>query len=107
MVLGLGGILSAPSSPVDLKLCWAMTVSKINFAKGGRLVSVAEKIKEIRQQSLMSQSDFANALGVSFSTVNRWENGKTLPTYRAMNSLEQFCKEKTIDFSKLKIEWKG
>ena len=70
-------------------------------------MSVAEKIKEIRQQSLMSQSDFANALGVSFSTVNRWENGKTLPTYRAMNSLEKFCKEKTIDFSKLKIEWKG
>ena len=32
-------------------------------------------IKEIRKQCLMSQSDFAKALGVSFSTVNRWETG--------------------------------
>ncbi len=69
-------------------------------------MSVSEQIKNIRQQSLMSQSDFANALGVSFSTVNRWENGKTLPTYRAMKSLENFCKGKAIDFIGLKNEWK-
>ena len=76
------------------------------FCKGGKVMSVSEQIKNIRQQSLMSQSDFANALGVSFSTVNRWENGKTLPTYRAMKSLENFCKGKAIDFIGLKNEWK-
>lgn len=69
-------------------------------------MAVSDKIKEIRQQSLMSQSDFADSLGVSFSTVNRWENGKTLPTYKAMKSLEGFCMERSIDFTELKTEWK-
>ena len=41
----------------------------------------SNEIKEIRKQCLMSQSDFAKELGVSFSTVNRWEKGKTKPTF--------------------------
>lgn len=69
-------------------------------------MTVSKRIKEMRQQSLMSQSDFAKSIGVSFSTVNRWENGKTLPTYKTMKNLEEFCKRMSIDFSQLKKEWK-
>lgn len=69
-------------------------------------MAVSNQIKEIRQQSLLSQVDFAKAIGVSFSTVNRWENGKTLPTYKAMKNLEKFCVKMAIDFSPLKKEWK-
>ena len=30
--------------------------------------------------------NFAKALGVSYSTVNRWENDKGLPTFKAMKA---------------------
>ena len=38
-----------------------------------------DQIKQIRRQLKMSQQAFASALGVSFTTVNRWENGKAKP----------------------------
>ena len=38
-----------------------------------------DQIKQIRRQLKMSQQAFAAALGVSFATVNRWENGKAKP----------------------------
>jgi DNA-binding XRE family transcriptional regulator len=30
----------------------------------------------------MGQEDFAKELGVAFSTINLWENGKTKPNYK-------------------------
>src|SRR5262249_11898340 len=39
----------------------------------------SEQIKDLRNQLGMSQQAFAAALGVSFATVNRWENGKAKP----------------------------
>ena len=38
-----------------------------------------EKIKHIRVQSLLSQEAFAKELGVSYSTVNRWEKEYSSP----------------------------
>lgn len=39
----------------------------------------AEEIKEIREALGISQEEFADLLGVQFSTVNRWENNKSKP----------------------------
>ncbi len=39
-------------------------------------------LKDVRKRCLLSQSDFADAIGVSFSTVNRWENGRAIQTIR-------------------------
>jgi transcriptional regulator with XRE-family HTH domain len=39
----------------------------------------SEQIKHIRKQMGLSQQAFADALGVSFATINRWENGKAVP----------------------------
>lgn len=39
-----------------------------------------ETVKEVRRQLALSQEELAHALGVSFATVNRWENGKTVPS---------------------------
>ena len=36
-----------------------------------------DKVRAVRQKLLMSQEEFAKALGVAFSTINLWENGKT------------------------------
>ena len=40
----------------------------------------------------------AQLLEVSFSTVNRWEQGKSLPSYAAMQKFGALCKEKNITF---------
>lgn len=55
-----------------------------------------ETVKEVRRRLGLSQEELAHALGVSFATVNRWENGKTVPSKLARRQFEQFCKEKNI-----------
>ena len=50
-------------------------------------------VKIVRIQLNLSQEDFAHALGVSFATVNRWENGKTSPSKLAKRQFVSFCKE--------------
>ena len=39
----------------------------------------AEKVKYVRTTLKLSQEDFAHELGVSFATINRWENGNYNP----------------------------
>ncbi|MFN2367421.1 MAG: helix-turn-helix domain-containing protein [Desulfurivibrionaceae bacterium] len=36
----------------------------------------------------------AHALGVSFATVNRWENGRTAPSKLAQRQFDLFCGRK-------------
>lgn len=52
------------------------------------------QVKSVRQQLKLSQEELAQALGVSFATVNRWENGKTAPSKLAQRQFEQFCNDK-------------
>ncbi len=60
-----------------------------------------EQIKHIRQLQFLSQEAFAKELGVSFATVNRWESGKTKPTYKTLKLLDDYCKKcgMVLDFS--------
>jgi transcriptional regulator with XRE-family HTH domain len=55
----------------------------------------AAMVKEVRQQLGLSQEELAHALGVSFSSINRWENGKTLPSKLARRQFEAFCERMT------------
>jgi DNA-binding transcriptional regulator YiaG len=52
------------------------------------------QVKAVRLQLKLSQEELAQALGVSFATVNRWENGKTAPSKLAQRQFEQFCNDK-------------
>lgn len=61
-------------------------------------MSFAEKVKMARKQLKLSQEKMAVKLGVSFSTVNRWEKGHSLPSYMAQTQFEQLCKENGITF---------
>lgn len=67
----------------------------------------SKKIKDIRRQSPLSQTDFAKELGVSYSTVSRWETGKTLPTYKAMKNIEAFCSKHSLEIEPCIELWKG
>ena len=46
----------------------------------------------------MSQKEFSEALGVSFTTVNRWESGKSKPNFKTMKLINIFCEAKGNDF---------
>ncbi|MBM4255717.1 MAG: helix-turn-helix domain-containing protein [Deltaproteobacteria bacterium] len=51
-----------------------------------------EAIKALRTRLQLTQEAFARILGVSFATVNRWENGKAEPTgdySRVLYTLQQ------------------
>lgn len=58
----------------------------------------ADEIKKLRQAQFMSQNDFAQKLGVSYATVNRWETGKSKPSYKTLKMIDCFCKINQIDF---------
>ena len=64
-----------------------------------------DDIRDIRQKCFLSQEAFAKELGVSFATVNRWESGKTKPTYKTMKLIDSFCKKQGIDFD-IRLELK-
>ena len=51
--------------------------------------NTAEELKKLRRQQGWSQEDLARNLGVSFATVNRWENGKTKPSRLAQEKIKQ------------------
>jgi Predicted transcription factor, homolog of eukaryotic MBF1 len=53
-------------------------------------------VKEVRKQLGMSQEQLANALNVSFSTINRWENSKTEPSNLAQKTFSDFCEGNLI-----------
>lgn len=48
-------------------------------------------IKEIRRQLSISQEDLARELGVSYASVNRWENDQARPSRLARAQLDAFC----------------
>jgi len=48
-------------------------------------------VKGVRRQLSLSQEDLARELGVSYATVNRWENGQAKLSKLARAQLDAFC----------------
>ena len=64
-------------------------------------------VKEVRSQLAISQEDLARQIGVSFATVNRWENGQSKPSKLAKTQLDSFC-ARMIKAGKLNLpEWEN
>ena len=59
-------------------------------------------VKEVRDQLGLSQEELAHALGVSFASINRWENGKTSPSKLARVQFDAFCRKMKTQ-GKLKV----
>lgn len=79
--------------------CYIYDIIMLYTYKGGYLVNVSEAIKGIRRKCLLSQTEFADHIGVSFSTVNRWENGRTVPNYQTLKKIKHFCEINNIVFN--------
>jgi DNA-binding transcriptional regulator YiaG len=71
----------------DVKSYRAETMKKKQFS---------DQVKAVRAALNLSQEELAHALGVSFATVNRWENGKTRPSKMACTLFKAFCREKNL-----------
>jgi DNA-binding transcriptional regulator YiaG len=54
------------------------------------------RVRQLRERLKMTQESLAETLGVSFATVNRWENGWTAPSKLALLQIDLLCKEHHI-----------
>lgn len=54
------------------------------------------QVKELRERLHLTQEAMAETLGVSFATVNRWENGWTAPSRLALRQIDLLCKQHRI-----------
>ena len=45
------------------------------------------EVRTLRKQLGLTQEEFAHEIGVTFATVNRWENGKSEPSRLALKML--------------------
>ena len=50
--------------------------------------AVGQLIRELRQTLKLTQEKFAAQLGVTFPTINRWENGHATPSPLALKQID-------------------
>jgi DNA-binding transcriptional regulator YiaG len=53
-------------------------------------------IRHIRQQLRMTQEEFAHAIAVTASTVNRWENAHAVPSRLARRAIEELMSRRGL-----------
>ena len=50
-------------------------------------MSFAQLVRELRDTMQLSQEKFADELGMTFATINRWENGHATPSPLALKQI--------------------
>lgn len=68
---------------------------------GEERMKYCDFVKKVRKQLNYTQKELADALDVSYATVNRWENSQVLPSKLAVKSFLDFCENNFIDISDL------
>ena len=58
-----------------------------------------EKVKELRQKNGWAQEDLAREIGVSLSTVQRWERQGGKPSRLARRELQRLFRETGIEWN--------
>ncbi len=64
-------------------------------------MTLSQKIKYVRAEKLLSQQEFADAVGVSYSTVSRWEREHRTPQAKAIGKFIIWCRKNGVDLSDL------
>ena len=62
-------------------------------------MTFADSIIQLRSELRISQKELAEQLNVSIATVNRWENGRTVPNKMTLFVIRDFCKTRNINFA--------
>lgn len=69
-------------------------------------LEIADLIRELRQQLGLSQEKLAAKLGVSFRSVNRWENKRAVPSALALKQIEELLHQMSAS-SKATVRERG
>ncbi|MFP4336991.1 MAG: helix-turn-helix domain-containing protein [Halothece sp.] len=51
--------------------------------------AIGQLVRAFRQELGLTQEQFAHSLGVTFPTINRWENGRATPSPLALKVIEE------------------
>ena len=62
-------------------------------------MTFGEAVLKLRSERRISQRQLADELNVSFTSVNRWENGRTMPNKMTVLVIRQYCTDHVLDFS--------
>ena len=57
-----------------------------------------DKLLYVRAVLKYSQTKMAEELGVSYATINRWENGINTPSKTMIVLFKKYCKKNNINF---------
>ena len=57
-------------------------------------MDIVKKLELYRLEHKITQEELADELGVAFSTVNRWFNGKTGPSKIQQYQIEKYLKKR-------------
>lgn len=57
----------------------------------------AKLIKKLRDKLILSQTEFATLLGISYTTVSRWESGLHEPTIKMKRKIVGLCRQNNIN----------
>jgi putative transcriptional regulator len=60
----------------------------------GEQENLSKFVKEVRGKLALTQEKFAEKIGVTFATINRWENGKTTPSPLGLKQVQNIL----VDF---------
>jgi len=66
--------------------------------------NIPRLIRELRERTGLTQEKFAAKLGVTFPTINRWENGRARPSPLAMQKIEELLRSMGDRSSDLLVE---
>ncbi len=72
-----------------------MPAQEQSNSSGGWPRNPGRVIRAWRQRTGLTQEELARALGVTFSTVSRWENGHVAPSKLAWRALRQLAAERS------------
>ncbi len=61
-------------------------------------------VRKMRELAAMNQEQFAKSIGTTVVSINRWENGKSMPNPMAQNQLAIFCSNHNIDLADIIVE---
>ncbi len=54
---------------------------------------IPQLVRALRERTGLTQEKFAAKLGVTFPTINRWENGRSKPSPLAMKQIEGLLRD--------------
>ena len=53
---------------------------------------ISRLVRELRERTGLTQEKFAAKLGVTYPTINRWENGRAKPSPLALKQIEELAR---------------